>query len=75
MAALCLEHGADINAIDDEYCSTPLGWAARRGLTDMVTWLLQRGANRDLPHDKPWAKPLAWAKRRGHDSIIGLLGP
>jgi ankyrin repeat protein len=73
MAACCLEHGADINAIDDEYCSTPLGWAARSGKAEMVSWLLARGANRDLPHDKPWAKPLEWARRRGHDAVVSLL--
>jgi ankyrin repeat protein len=30
VAAVCLEFGADINAIESDACSTPLGWAARR---------------------------------------------
>ena len=30
-AGLLLEHGADIDAIDDEYRATPLGMAARWG--------------------------------------------
>ncbi len=39
-ARLLLDHGADIDAIDDEYCSTPLGVAARRGQGAMVALLL-----------------------------------
>ena len=27
VVALCIEFGAEIDPIDDEYCSTPLGWA------------------------------------------------
>jgi ankyrin repeat protein len=33
-ARLQLDYGADIDAIDDEYRSTPLGVAARRGQGD-----------------------------------------
>jgi ankyrin repeat protein len=73
MAELCLEHGADINAVEDEYCSTPLGWAARGGQKEMVEWLLSRGANKDLPGDKSWALPIEWAKRRGHDEVVPVL--
>ena len=45
---LFLEFGADINALDEEYRSTPLGWAARNGLYDMVEVLLERGADPSL---------------------------
>ena len=44
-ARLLLEHGAEIDAVDDEYRSTPLGFAARWGQTAMVAWLLERGAD------------------------------
>jgi ankyrin repeat protein len=70
LADVCLEFGADIDAIDVEYCSTPLGWAARAGRKEMVEWLLRKGATPELPADKPWARPLAWAQRRGHHEII-----
>jgi ankyrin repeat protein len=73
MAAVCLDFGADINPIDDEYCSTPLGWAGRCGQREMVEWLLERGADREMPQDKPWAQPHAWAKRRGHDDVLAVL--
>jgi ankyrin repeat protein len=73
LAAVCFEFGADINAIDTEYSSTPLGWAARHGRKEMVEWLLQKGANPYLPDDEPWALPAAWAKRRGHREIGTLL--
>jgi ankyrin repeat protein len=73
VAAVCLDHGADINTIDDEYCSTPLGWAARTGQRAMVEWLLARGADPKVPTDRPWAWPRAWASRRGYDGIAALL--
>jgi ankyrin repeat protein len=73
VAAVCLEYGADINIIETEWCSTPLGWAARHGKKDMVAWFLQRGADPNLPANAPWALPLAWAQRRGHHEIVQLL--
>ena len=69
---LFLEFGADINAVDEEYRSTPLGWAARNGLADMVELLLARGADPGLAGE-PWARPLAWASRRGHTEIEATL--
>jgi ankyrin repeat protein len=72
-AALYLDHGADLNARDEEISSTPLGWAAKYGQTKMVEFLLSRGAQPTLPDDPPWATPLAWARRRGHDEIVELL--
>ena len=68
---LFLEFGADINSIDEEYRSTPLGWAARDGQDDMVDILLKKGA--DPNGGEPWAKPLAWAERRGHGDIAKVL--
>lgn len=44
MAEFCLERGADINAVDDEWSQTPLGWATRGGQAEMATWLKARGA-------------------------------
>jgi ankyrin repeat protein len=75
-AAIFIDHGADLNARDDDICSTPLGWAAKFGQTEMVEFLLQRGAKPALPDDLPdlaWATPLAWATRRGHHHIVRLL--
>ena len=63
-----------INAIETEWSSTPLGWAAREGRKDMVAWLLSRGANPELPEDERWARPVEWARRRGHSEIVKLLG-
>jgi ankyrin repeat protein len=75
-AAVFLDHGADLNTRDDEFRSTPLGWAARCGKARMVEFLLRRGARPNLPDDLPrlaWATPLQWALRRGHDEIVRLL--
>lgn len=72
-AELFIDHGADLNARDEDFRSTPLGWAARCGQTAMVELLLNRGAKPNLPDDPPWATPLAWATRRGHGEIVALL--
>jgi RNA polymerase sigma factor (sigma-70 family) len=72
-AAIFIDRGADLNAREEEMCSTPLGWAARCGRIRMVELLLRRGAKLTLPDDPPWATPLAWATRRGHDEIVRLL--
>jgi len=69
---LFLEFGADINALDEEYRSTPLGWAARNGLADMVELLLARGADPNRAGE-PWATPAEWARRRGHTEIEAAL--
>jgi len=67
-ASLLLDHGAAIDAIDEEYRSTPLGVAARWGRREIVTLLLARGANPDAA-GAPWSTPLAWARRKGHPAI------
>lgn len=71
-ARLLVKHGADINAIDDEYRSTPLGLAARRGQLEMVRFLLDAGADPELS-GASWATPRAWAHKRGHLEIVRLL--
>jgi len=73
MAELALEHGADLEALDHEYESTPLGWAARRGQLEMVEFLLKAGASREHPQGQAWATPAAWARRRGHDQVLSSL--
>jgi ankyrin repeat protein len=73
IAAILLDAGASINAREEEYRSTPLGWAARTNMPDMVEFLLARGAPTNLPDDEPWATPLAWAERRGHAEVAEIL--
>ena len=72
-AGILLDAGADICARDEEYRSTPLGWAARSGAVEMVEFLLSRGAPTTLPDEEPWATPLAWAERRQHAEIVSIL--
>jgi ankyrin repeat protein len=72
-ATILLDAGANISAKDEDYRSTPLAWAARTDLPDMVELLLARGAPTNLPDDQPWATPLAWALKRGHHQIALTL--
>lgn len=71
-ARLLIEHGADLHAIDEEYRSTPLGVAARRGQRETLELLLESGADPNLA-GAPWATPVAWARKKGHDDIARLL--
>jgi ankyrin repeat protein len=71
-AVIFLGHGADINAIDGEICSTPLGWACKYGKKEMVEFLLVQGADVSLAGEA-WATPIAWATRRGYNDIADLL--
>jgi ankyrin repeat protein len=71
-ARLLLDHAADIDVIDDEYRSTPLGVAARPGQAELVDLLLQRGAD-PTAAGASWAAPLAWAKKKGHDRVADSL--
>jgi uncharacterized protein len=71
-AVLLLRHGAQINLIDEEYQSTPLGYAAHFGRVDMVRLLLDHGAD-VTSAGAPWATPLAWAHRRGYKEIETML--
>jgi len=72
-ATLLLDRGAGINAVDDEFRSTPLGLAARWGRRGMVRLLLDRGADRHAAAAE-WATPAAWARAKGHKKIAQLLG-
>ncbi len=71
-AELLIKYGADINAIDEEYHSTPLGMAARWGHSDMVELLLKHGAdlNRSGAY---WSTPLEWARKKGNEEIENIL--
>jgi ankyrin repeat protein len=71
-AELLLAHGAEIDAIDDEYRSTPLGVAARRGQSALVELLLERGAD-PVAAGTSGAVPLAWAERKGHGHVADML--
>ena len=71
-ARLLVEHGATIDALDDEYRSTPLGVAARRGQVALVAYLLEMGADPGRAA-APWARPLAWARKRGHGEVERML--
>jgi len=72
-AAVFLDHGANLHARDEEFCTTPLGYAAAAGKRRMVEFLLERGARISLPDDLAWATPIALATYRGRGAIVRLL--
>ncbi|HVU98623.1 MAG TPA: ankyrin repeat domain-containing protein [Puia sp.] len=68
-----VEFGAELDVVESEWASTPLGWAARHGQMEMVRWLVARGADVSAPADRPWARPVEWARRRGDAEMVELL--
>ncbi len=71
-AELLLKYGADINPIDEEYQTTPLGMASRWGQLEMVKFLLKQGADPNKS-GASWSTPLAWARKKGFDEIEEAL--
>ena len=71
-AELLIKYGADLDPVDEEYRSTPLGMAARWGHMEMVDYLLSKGANVNKAGAE-WSTPLAWAKKKGHHEIEKIL--
>jgi hypothetical protein len=71
-AELLIKYGADINPIDEEYQSTPLGMAARWGHLEMVKYLLQQGADPNKA-GASWASPVSWARKKGFADIEETL--
>ena len=75
-ARLFIEFGADPGQIDEEYRTTPLGWAARCGQSGYAQFLLERFPEWKIHHppEMPeWSQPMQWARRRNHAEIIKLL--
>jgi len=71
-AKLLIESGADINPIEEEYQSTPLGMAVRWGHRDMVAYLLSQGAD-VTKSGTDWSTPLSWAQKKGNKEIEYIL--
>ena len=71
-ARLLIENGADVDYIDDEFRSTPLGYAARWGHVAMVKLLLESGTD-PSSSGAPWSTPLAWAQKKHHVEVEKIL--
>lgn len=71
-AELLVKYGSQIDPIEEEYQSTPLGMAVRWGHEEVVKYLLSQGANPNKS-GAGWSTPLAWARRKGYPSIAEIL--
>jgi len=71
-AELLIKYGADIDPVEEEYQSTPLGIATRWGHVEMVNYLLARGADINKA-GASWATPLEWAKKKEQDEIEMIM--
>jgi ankyrin repeat protein len=66
-----IEQGTNINIQDDDGC-TPLYWAVRYNVTDIVDLLLKKGANIEV-QDKYGLTPLHYAVQERLTEIVNLL--
>lgn len=75
-AEILIEYGADPGSVDEEYRTTPLGWAAVFGNLEFARMLLDRypaPAIHAPSYIPDWAHPLAWARKRGNDAVAQLI--
>jgi hypothetical protein len=72
-AKAVLDAGGSLNIRDDLLKSTPLGWACRWGLVELVKLFLDRSADPVEADAEPWATPRAWAEKRRHAAVLALL--
>jgi len=68
-----IELGANIEAIELDFDTTPLGSAARKGQQEMVEFLLAQGADARAPADAPWGLALVQAEKEGHENVAVRL--
>ena len=73
VAEALLEAGAELEAVDLENGSTPLGSAVRKEQREMVAWLLERGADADGPVESPYGSARAMAMAVGNEEIQRLI--
>jgi len=66
-----IEHGADVNAKDNDD-ETALMEAADNGHLPVVQYLVEHGADVNAKDDTNWT-PLTWAARNGHLSVVQYL--
>src|SRR6516165_10602386 len=67
VAAVLIEHGAEVEALDWSG-RTPLHWAAQFGRADVADHLMRAGAGVDRPASDG-ATPLHWAAQEGHAGV------
>eukprot|EP00048_Salpingoeca_helianthica_P021754 m.14267 g.14267 ORF g.14267 m.14267 type:complete len:413 (-) comp6369_c0_seq1:34-1272(-) len=69
IVALLIEHGADVNSLDNEH-STALHWAAGAGATQCAETLMRHNANLSIRNDDGHT-PVDLAQNKG-DTALGL---
>lgn len=67
-----IEHGAQVNVLDEKDGQSPLAVAVKNGQIGMVRLLLKQGADPELA-DWPWTRPLSIAEETGNAAIAEVI--
>ena len=67
-----LQGGAEINAKDKKFGTTPLSWAAHNGHTEVAKLLIENGAEVDVRRNDGQT-PLSLVVYKGHAEVAKLL--
>jgi len=68
---LFITNGSDVNALDDDV--SPLQLAAKNGLANIVSLLLEKGADVNTPQAKNTSKAILQAVSGGHSLVVNHL--
>ena len=70
---ILIDHGAAVDAVDEEFGTTPLAWAIRYGRTKLARYLIQAGASVDPAGVSDDVTPRAIAKTYGDQTVVDML--
>jgi RNA polymerase sigma factor (sigma-70 family) len=69
-----VEQGGNLEAVDSELGTTPLGWAIRYGRNRLAAYFIEAGASRDPKGCGSGSSPRELAELYGDDEIRKLIG-
>jgi ankyrin repeat protein len=73
LVELLVERGADLEAVDKELGTTPLGWAIRYGRNHLAGWLIEAGSSLDPRGTADGASPRELIEKYGDEEIRKLI--
>jgi len=73
IVAMIIDHGANIDAVDKEFGTTPLAWAIRYGRIELARYLIEVGASVDPDGVSDEVSPRMLAEKYGDQNVVDML--